>query len=791
MNDLKELVRSTPPDGISSRPTFEYVSATGLSRTHSGRRRRMVEHLQDTGSLPPKPFKRLLHRLNRSATTSDLVQDRVPRGSIEVESQSSSSGRKYMKIALNPKLSTLENPSTYKINFQDLGMEESDQDRSRRSSKTQAEPENVTGKISKQASRLVNGTEEYFKRVKDGHPHMTLDDKVNERSAADMKGVNNGYSPSKGIPRPELGPNLQDFAAATLATAQAHARIARQGSSLPKVNVQHFRQPDPPECRRASFKGPYSVPIGVQIRPQRPSLPETPRTSSDDPRTLKESSPIVDGKAKASSTVSGSDSIATDGHSDAESGEIMSAQSAEFIQGQSTFGYFNRNSHKPPRSGPAPTCALPSLPEVGDSTIPQLTRTPKDDSPNSMLVLGISPKTRMAELPLKGHRYRLSPVKNSIRKDTAESRPDPRFDERFPQPPNSLISATSDGSSTIAAHHRQQEAGVSEAMASSWNKTSERTGSVERHPNNICAATANSLNASPKAHAILQMERPDMILRPSADPNKGNDYTPWRADRAERVGALKAREVDGVRSRNKNISSQTWTDGANDAKAKKTVTGNVTILEKGEESSKVPSLAVPSPEDLQSPLDPSIMFGSDDRENFCAASAVSSFSPVSVIAEQLPCLDRCQRSGSSHVEYLVDDSTVNENFKTNLPARSPTMKPDSILLPHFHCTSHPPADLHRTPSHSSVTISRQESSLPRPRSHCSTLDLELRIAFLEKKSLLLEKAFMAVVDVSSGFVLSTPGSRRSNEGREKDSCPGQGGEGEKKRASAGSDVLAP
>ncbi|KAL9003225.1 MAG: hypothetical protein Q9188_003887 [Gyalolechia gomerana] len=789
MDELKEFARTTPPAHPSPQPIFGHPLTASLSRTDSGRRRRILEHIADSGNLPSKPLKRLLYRLNRSATTSDLTLDTLARGGIEVASKESSSGRKYKKIAFNPKLYESDNSSTYKVNFQDLKAKGEAQKWIRRKSKQRGELENDASEVSGQTSRILDDTDDHCKKVKDEYPDLIAGSEVPNRA-------NNGYSPSKGIPKPELGPNVRDFAAATLAIAQAHARRAGQVSTSPERRISQSRQHGSPvrnhgnhaSRRSASFKGPYSVPIKFQMRPQRASLPKTPRTSLDEPSTLKETSPVVNGKAKASSTFSASDSLATDGQSDAESGEIMNAQSAELIHGQGIFGYHTRTSQKPPRSGPAPTRALPSLPEGFDSMTPEPAKVEKyaPSASTLQLVSEGAPKPKMPKSPPKGHRYRLSPVKNNIRKDASapvELKPSPRFTEEFPRPPRGLLSTAPDNSTVAVSPRRNREADAGEVLSCVRNESSGLT----EYRSGDHQETANDTKVAPNICDYVRSEHLNTLKQQSTDHDKDYLYLPWQESRVERVRALKGRDVERLRSHQENPISQSHTNESTDASANVSISHEGALVPGGKNLSKSQSSPILVMHDLQL----SKQMDSRHGEDIPSISSKYDFSPIVTIAEEPPYMANHLPPGPFHLRSLVEGSGTWGDSSTEQTTRSLPLKANGMSNSHLHIPSHtssiPHPNIHRTSSDASKAGRSDPSSTSRPHSHShsSTSDLEARIASLEKKNLLLKRAFMAVIDASSDFALANLQS-----GNERDTCSVEE-DGEKRRASAVSEVSAP
>ncbi|KAL9018850.1 MAG: hypothetical protein Q9185_003868 [Variospora sp. 1 TL-2023] len=733
-DELKDFAQTSPPNRVVSPPVIEQTPLHGLSRTDSGRRRRILESIADSDSRRSKPLKRLLYRLNKPATTSDLTPISMSRRSIEIASKQSSGGRKYMKIVLDPKLYTSNHPSAYKINFQEL--------------------ENGPSGISEQDS------EDYAKKLKGDYPHLILGNGFHEPAVAVVSETNNGYSPSKGIPEPELGPEFPESAAATLAMTQAHARTSEQVSKSPERRKVQCRQHDstvPAHGNnanhwRVSSRGPHSVPIKFQMRPQRNSLPKTPRTSLDESNKLKDTSPVVNGKVKATSTISGTDSCADDVQSEIEPGEIMNAQREEFIHGQGTFSYHTPTSQKPPRSGPAPTRALPSLPETHDSSVPTAINTESHGhlGTQSQSAPSSSPKPTTSKSPSKGHRYRLSPVKNNMRKDvrpTLVLKPSPTLTDEFPRPPRSVAPVGPDRSPDASPACRNRGTDISRVMGGL------RVETQIRHDAAISLENDNH-------QVVAGVEE----FPPSADPDKDNLYIPWYESRVDRVKALRLRDMERLRSRQDSAVSPKSTEG-------EILSAQVYEPKNIEVASPVcPTQS--SPESLlenTEPLHPSTHLDPNNkhRRQSPPLQPHSDFSPIVVVASQPPCppIDPA-------LDASINSTPITRPSPAPSAATSPT-KPNYISQPYLQSPS-PRPSLNRDPTPSSFTVvggQHLPSSSSRPYSYSSlnhsqayTTELEARIAAMEKKNLLLERAFMAVIDATSSFGYSGASARMSGGG---------------------------
>ncbi|KAL8732362.1 MAG: hypothetical protein Q9166_002760 [cf. Caloplaca sp. 2 TL-2023] len=803
MCELKELAWTSPPNGTATKPTFPEGKATA-----SGGRRGILEQIGANGSVPSEPLKRLF-RLNRSATTSDLTREDIPRRCMEIASKHSSGGRKYMEIVMNPKLYDLKNPSTYKVNFEEVKPKGKSRKWIYRKSQARTDLDAVADNGPRQVSHLSSDSGDYCKKVMDEYPHLILGREICDPAKAVTNQANTGYSPSKGIPKPELG--VQDFAAATLAIAQARARGSSLGqvSGSPERLAPQSRQRESPirkhgnhtARRRTSSKGPYSVPIKFQLRPQRTSLPKTPRTSLDEPVTLKDTSPVGNGTAKSSPTKSGSSTV-DDGQSDAESVKIMNAQSAEFMKGQGAFAYHSRGSLKPPKPGPAPTRALPSLPEGHDGLTPKSIKVETKSllptcSPSAS---GSSPKQKTPKSPPKGHRYRLSPVKNNVPADSRirlELKPSPNFTEEFPQPPSSAVSISPKMSSDAAPRRRNREVDVTDIVGGrSFELPSIGDTTISLRAGDD-RKKSSGVNVSPTSAVTEGSNNP---IQRSKDAEKDNLYLPWQESRVDRVKALKARDIERLRDRQNSAAGQERDDEKPHSPAKE-YDRNPENTDPSDRKQSSASQASSSAQNVKNPRS-SDQPSSSKGNRASIISTKNDFSPIITVAEQTPYFNSYPPRSSSIPNstayningYLPDHTQPSQTFKSNGNFHGPHPQYSS----HSSYAQSPLPN--RNPNYSSTTHINPPSDIE--------ARLEARIAAMEKRNLLLERAFLAVIDASSGFssgyslglgVGGARGSgmaggdevngygRRAGVGRREEESGGRDSE----RMSAASEVLAP
>ncbi len=96
------------------------------------------------------------------------------------------------------------------------------------------------------------------------------------------------------------------------------------------------------------------------------AVPITPQHSAQNSIETKKSPSSTLKHSRGPSGLSAHGSIVDDGQSDVGSIEIMNAQSAEIVRVPGVAGLYARGAAKLPKPGPAPTRALPSLPEGHD-----------------------------------------------------------------------------------------------------------------------------------------------------------------------------------------------------------------------------------------------------------------------------------------------------------------------------------------------------------------------------------------------------------------------------------------
>ncbi|KAI4264888.1 MAG: hypothetical protein L6R42_000002 [Xanthoria sp. 1 TBL-2021] len=715
IDELKELARTTSPDPMAIKPTFTERSS---------------------GSHVQKPLERLF-RLSRSTTTSDLndekisgeslemasMRETIPQACLEMATKHSSGGRSYTKIAINPKMYTVRNPSTLQVNFEKSKAEGKSpiafQARVKKSEEKGKSHDWLSRKSQSNADHLPQhgGSENppmrghvshsssepgYGQKVTDAFSHLILGRDTYNPTKSGTNPASHGYSPSK----------------RTLVTAQARARSGSSGHPFRSQERPIGKHRNHFARRRTSAKGPYSVPIKFQLRHQRASLPKTPRTSFDEPVAPKVSSPDPI-KGPAAHSVSSSPispiesspaksgrSFIDECQSDAESGTIMSAQQAEFIHGQGAYAYHHpSSSRQPPKPGPAPTRALLSLPEGHDGTTPKSTagKTPEyqnvlaSEHPSGC---GSSPSSQSKppakSPPKKGHRYRLSPVKNRVPSESRILKPSPTFTEVFPLPPTSSTSLARKSSEAISPRTRNREFDASTLVPSGRSldllaSNFKNGGDAIAQPGSNNLKTVDGQDGPSSSSA--KREFPISRARIDKDAERDNLDIPWHGSCVESVKALKIRDIE--RARQGGVEIQRHCD---DEEAKNvaqparerggTVTGQDAV---------VPS----SSSEKGNAFDQGNASGQrtlDDRKgeicSFVNSTEKIGFSPIIVVAKQPPC------STSSISNASSNPIPKNERDDDSSPAapqstyRNPQRHPQHPSLPQ----ARPQTKRHPSPS---------------------------------------------------------------------------------------------
>lgn len=234
------------------------------------------------------------------------------------------------------------------------------------------------------------------------------------------------------MPRHDMEPNERDFATngsamssvlvpsyATCSSPFIMASDCTPTTSAHDVRLDIRNNVGESRARTPTSKSQHSPPLPASI-PSRPraATPKSPLHSAQNSTEVKKS-PSIDRQSKAPSVLSANESIVESVQSDTDSGVITKAQSVEFVRAQGAAGYYSGGPRKPPKPGPAPTRALPSLPEVHDGSTSEFGGPQNSTQSRGSIesALRRSPNKVPSNSPTKG-RYQYSPMKTTAPKPT-------------------------------------------------------------------------------------------------------------------------------------------------------------------------------------------------------------------------------------------------------------------------------------------------------------------------------------------------------------------------------------
>jgi len=393
-----------------------------------------------------------------------------------------------------------------------------------------------------------------------------------------------------------------------------------------------------------------------------PNPPSSPITLTTSPKISLKPSPLPNSTSNPPSLISASPA-AEEHRSHTSSGIVSNAQSAMSMRGQI--------ASKPPMPGPAPTRALPSLPESHDDIAPTASESSQRIETTGHSPVKIHPWQ-------KKHEYSFFPSSNS------------------PPKANGAISPV---------------------------RTSETIDPAQVTSPSSSSSSSKIRSRPPQAVSVPPLEH-------TCNGKSVNALDQWQQQRVERTAARKARDLARVVT----PKAMVWEGDAMASEAVKQAQ-DVHALPRNTDSnaSSVSGLMnqPPGPQNNQ----PSTGIPPQNGESSTPSSR--KISPVIVVAEQ-----------------------------------SPTPPPPTRLLsPSPHLSSHLPNDLSPSPSpfpHPSLPTTTRaptphtHSLLRRAASNRSSThrasvhegligELEARLVAMERKNVLLERAFMAVVDAGAGM----------------------------------------
>lgn len=350
--DIREFLQQEQPPPEST---------PALSRTNSKRKKQILNML-----FKPR------HRSSRPPICHPSPPPSVAKDRMTIE------GRKYSQIGLDDKqMYEVGNSSTYQINCRKQPASSTTGDTS--NSNMTEQPVVFIEKSADPAPQLDIVNDYDIDISKEWPPELLGGGETELPQEAETETRSRiSYPPSSTL-KSGPGPRVRDFASSRLRTPSdtQSSSVVKQQSPVLKVPhdapswTHRHVSPTHTSCtlnvngtQASILENSDLVPIRSQVR-LHASPPKTPRRSRQKYSLEMAVSPMLGGHSKTPSMLSGNESTIDDGQSDAESAIVLEAQSAEVIQAQAAAGYYN-GSIKPPKPGPAPTRALPSLPEVRD-----------------------------------------------------------------------------------------------------------------------------------------------------------------------------------------------------------------------------------------------------------------------------------------------------------------------------------------------------------------------------------------------------------------------------------------
>ncbi|MCJ1298979.1 hypothetical protein MMC08_001770 [Hypocenomyce scalaris] len=513
-------------------------------------------------------------------------------------------------------------------------------------------------------------------------------------------------------------------------TGSATSSVLDLTAILPRTSSKTRRRTSNRQLRPISIE---VVTQSPQVSPQLQRSPRSPRStrvpSRQSVRSISSGLPTHtprDSQSTRSSMQSANDSVADDILTDTSSGIVLNAQSAEYMRPQGGPGYYSSATmRKPSKPGPAPTRALPSLPE-GHDGITMVHRT-STDTRNSTLRIEPSPERPLAmEFP--------SPPKSPPKKQ--------RYSHYEVASNNQVKVNTLIKSATAPQPH--------------WPLSS--------NPPFPPTAKRNSIQIRDPPSTI--------VINPET-------LAAWRRRRANATKARKRRDLDRGRVRRNSRNSVD----------KITVVDNSDGEMEDSKHTDTPSVARESyssaddkgaPSDFPfSGLSTTSSYRRQDSDHQRQGSNVS---PIMVVASQSPdtspkrtswlSVDAHQGSSAANSNSSVKDSPEMErkNRGHSIPPKSPSLPlSDEEGRERSHSRTsvkpkHARPKRPQTPIGPSLSPHMHQHN---PRTQRVSWDpselearMEARLAAMERKNTLLEAALLAVIDASAGFGMGGVGGSR-------------------------------
>ena len=654
-----------------------------LSRSHSKRRKQIVDVLFRSRYRSSRPM------IRHSSPPPSVAKDQM---TIE--------GRKYAQIGLDDKqMYEVGNSSTYQINHRKQPVTLATA--GSLNCKMKGKPTVSIEKLVDPAPQLEIVNDYGLGISKEWPPELLESGETKLQQEAVTETRNRFPSPPISTPKHGTGPRVRDFASSRLNEPPGMQAPSFIRQPSPILKVPHDASSWTHSHVSAVYKSTLNingtrahtsqnldpVPIRTQVRLQA-SPTKTPRRSRQKSSLDMVASPILRGHSKTASMLSTNDSTVDDVQSDAESAVVLEAQSAEFVRAQGAAGYYN-GSVKPPKPGPAPTRALPSLPEGYDGST--MVQRGSIDSGQGRMSLESGPGGSPKKIPPKSPARRYGYL-----------------------PP-----------STVASRG---------ASSSPWKSMDSET---KQEPSQI-PIMEQPMSSSPLLPPNDLLPKPPS---PAALEQRQNHRT-------RSTKALKMRDLERLKACRSATSPAVLPDAKpmdqqDDRK-------EIVFLPSTRYNAK-PSSAGQRPQASHF-SDLSAETSQQDGKHKPAYD----FSPVVVIAEQEPIVNR-EPSLCDSKQAASGSNLPLPSQPPNSPASLPTTLPLQFPIPPL-----PSLESHTAPPRGITTDPLLELAFD-PLTHRISMShadlearLESRISALEKKNVLLEKAILAVLNMSDTFNIQPP-----------------------------------
>ena len=392
---ISDFLRTERPPEVTTFQTEPILSQSErLMRSESQSKKHSLDGTFRSKYLSSKQLKRLLQTRTKppSSNSASTSASSIPVLGKDVALQKALSGKQYRQIVADPaRVQSSGDLSVYKVNQPRVPKARSKPIAEGGDSKSEAAPGD--GKLSRQKSQSQKIEHDAFGISKE-FPHLVDPKSMSSLSTWPLSNGQSGLPQTSisfgstetstlptSVPRQGIGPGVRDFAAQSSSTLSntadpncvKHPTTTLDDSSAALAVSQNKKA----LSHMASLNGnggtrnwmqrsPRPSPLNLEARPHAsPLLPSEPSAQNLNFNAGPQHEP-PDSQTKKNSQVFRGGSITSKATLDPSSTTVISPQRVESMRHRDT-GYYSVNGRKTPKpSGPAPTRALPLLPENQD-----------------------------------------------------------------------------------------------------------------------------------------------------------------------------------------------------------------------------------------------------------------------------------------------------------------------------------------------------------------------------------------------------------------------------------------